>query len=73
MPFDATAGSISFLTVSHRAGTTPAPVLTHWSFWSDQCELLLDETVCLAPDGNVVVDPTRVNGRISPRSPPVCA
>lgn len=63
MPFDATAGSVSFLVASHpRNEVAPGGVRTHWAFWDETCEPLLSTIVCLPPDGSVVVDPTRIEG-----------
>lgn len=62
MPFDATAGSVSFLVATHPAGATSG-VRTHWAFWDESCTPLHAAIVCLPPDGSVVVDPTAVPAR----------
>lgn len=55
MPFDATAGSVSFLVASHPA-TGTSGVRTHWAFWDESCTPLHAAIVCLPPDGSVIVD-----------------
>jgi len=72
MPFD---GSIdeedeswtSFAIVSNIAGTSPTStgeilgVTTHWAWWSDDCEHLVDVWVCLTLNDTIVVDPCDVS------------
>lgn len=58
LPFDATPGNVSFLAVHHRGSVSG--VRTHWTFWSEECEPLLEVQVCLPAEGGVVVDPTNV-------------
>lgn len=59
MPFDASAGNVSFLVASHPARAAGG-VRTHWSFWDESCAPLHSAIVCLPPDGSVIVDPTAV-------------
>jgi len=59
MPFDATAGSVSFVQVSHPdAGH--GSVRTHWAFWDESCTVLAEAILCLPPDGSTIVDPALV-------------
>jgi hypothetical protein len=68
MPFDSTAGRVSFLVASNLSGVSPTDdperfipaVTTHWSYWSDNCQHLADVYVCLTLNDTVVVDPTDV-------------
>lgn len=66
MPFDATEDSVSFFIVSNIAGVSDAGggdilgVTTHWAYWSDNCEHLIDVWVCLTLNDTIVVDPTNV-------------
>jgi len=59
MPFDASAGSVSFLVASHPASAASG-VRTHWAFWDESCTPLHAAIVCLPPDGSVIVDPAAV-------------
>ena len=64
MPFDATTGRTSFLLVSNLAGTSGsgvAQVTTHWSFWSESCEHLVNVPICLTLNDTIVVDPTNIS------------
>jgi hypothetical protein len=65
MPFDATDDWTSFLIVSNVAGTSwtgAEAVTTHWTFWSDSCELVADAWACLTLNDTVVVDPRNLSG-----------
>jgi len=53
-PFDVGAGHASFLVVSQIGGRDA--VATHWTFWSESCEHLLDVWICLTAEDTVVVD-----------------
>ena len=80
MPFDATEDWVSFMIVSNIAGTSQAGggdilgVTTHWAYWSDSCEHLVDVWVCLTLNDTIVVDPGDVsaidvgNTQIGPRT-----
>ena len=67
MPFDATENYVSFFIVSNIAGTSGSAggdilgVTTHWAYWSDSCEHLVDVWVCLTLNDTIVVDPTDVS------------
>ncbi len=67
MPFDATEGWVTFMIVSNIAGVTPIAggeilgVTTHWSYWSDSCDHLVDVWVCMTLNDTIVVDPTSVS------------
>lgn len=69
MPFDATDGQVSFLTASNIG---PEAVTSHWVFWSEDCDHLVDVWMCLTPNDTTVVDPTDVqalgpdNERVGP-------
>jgi hypothetical protein len=71
-PFDLSAGHASFLVVSQLGGRDA--VATHWTFWSESCEHLLDVWICLTPEDTVVVDPSDVravgedNDRYGPKA-----
>lgn len=58
-PFDVTDGHASFLQVSNLAGED---VATHWVFWSDTCDHLVNVWICLTPADTVVVDPRDLSG-----------
>jgi len=80
MPFDATDGWVSFMIVSNVAGVSSTAagdilgVTTHWAYWSENCEHLVDVWVCLTLNDTIVVDPTNVsaidvgNTEIGPKS-----
>lgn len=80
MPFDATDDWVSFFIVSNIAGTSGTSggdilgVTTHWAYWSDTCEHLVDVWVCLTLNDTIVVDPTDIsaidvgNTQIGPRT-----
>lgn len=57
-PFDVSEGHVSFLLVSNVAASE---VATHWVFWSDGCEHLVDVWMCLTPNDTVLVDPTSLS------------
>ena len=57
MPFDQTGSKISFQTVSTiNMSPQDDPVVTHWSYWADDCRHIRDINVCLTP-GDTVVGP----------------
>lgn len=60
MPFDASAGTVSFLIASHPAGDAPGGVRTHWAFWDESCVPLAHAILCLPLDGSTIVDPQRL-------------
>jgi hypothetical protein len=60
MPFDATAGNVSFQLVSYVHGREA--VATHWSYWADDGHHLLDVMVCLTPNDTKVMDAGAVQG-----------
>lgn len=68
-PFDVTEEHASFIEVSNIAADE---VVTHWVFWSDSCEHLVDVWICLTPRDTVVVDPRAIssiderNDRVGP-------
>jgi len=80
MPFDATDDWVSFMIVSNIAGTSGTSggdilgVTTHWAYWSETCEHLVDVWVCLTLNDTIVVDPTDIsaidvgNTQIGPRT-----
>jgi hypothetical protein len=63
MPYDVTAGHVTFLLVSNVSGgtSTIAAVSSHWSFWSENCDHLADVSICLTLNDTVVVDPTNLS------------
>lgn len=67
MPFDATENWVSFLIVSNIAGVSSGGgsdilgVTTHWAYWSDTCEHLVDVWVCLTLNDTIVVDPREIS------------
>jgi hypothetical protein len=67
MPFDGTADWTSFSIVSNIAGTSPTSggeilgVTTHWVWWSEDCDHLVDVWVCLTLNDTIVVDPCDVS------------
>lgn len=80
MPFDAGTDWVSFFIVSNIAGTSGTTggdilgVTTHWAYWSENCDHLVDVWVCLTLNDTIVVDPTDVsaidvgNVQIGPRT-----
>lgn len=69
MPFDATDDFVSFLVASNVG---PKDVTSHWVFWSEDCDHLVDVWLCLTPNDTTIVDPTDIraigpdNQRIGP-------
>lgn len=67
MPFDSTEDWVTFMIVSNIAGTSNSGggdilgITTHWAYWSDSCEHLVDVWVCLTLNDTIVVDPTDVS------------
>ncbi len=67
MPFDSTEDWVSFMIVSNIAGTSGTSggdilgVTTHWAYWSDTCQHLVDVWVCLTLNDTIVVDPTDIS------------
>ncbi len=67
MPFDGTTDWISFGIVSNIAGTSGSSggeilgVTTHWAYWSDTCEHLVDVWVCLTLNDTYVADPCDIS------------
>jgi hypothetical protein len=63
MPFDLSPGHVTFLSVSNLSGRSPAAaaVQTHWVFWSESCDHLVDLWICLTLNDTVVVDPSRAS------------
>jgi len=71
MPFDATAGHVSFEIVSRTSNGTGALVLqTHWVFYAADCRHLADVSIGLSDVDTVVVDPTRLQGQTQSVNPP---
>ncbi len=71
MPFDETTNHKSYQIVTRVPGPAEqAPVATHWSYWSDDCQHLVDVFICLTPDDTIVVDPTSLQGEVQTASPP---
>lgn len=71
MPFDVTAGRVSFQIVSRIGGTFgAAPIETHWVFWSADCRHLANVIITLTELDTVVVDPTRLQGQTQTTEPP---
>lgn len=71
MPFDVTAGRVSFQIVSRIGASFGGdPVRTHWVFWSADCRHLADVFISLTDRDTVVVDPTRLQGQIQTTNPP---
>jgi hypothetical protein len=66
MPFDATENHSSFLIVSNVAGTSGTVdgellgVTTHWAWWNESCDHLVDVWICLTLNDTIVVDPTDI-------------
>jgi hypothetical protein len=66
VPFDVTDGHETYIQVSNPHGTSSssAPkITTHWAFWSDSCDHLLDVSICLTLEDTVVVDPRKVSAQ----------
>ena len=67
MPFDNTSDWTTFMLVSNVAGTSPTEageilgVSTHWAYWSETCEHLVDVWVCLTLNDTIVVDPLNIS------------
>lgn len=64
MPFDATANRATFLLVSNLNGISSgngAGVTTHWSYWADTCDHLVDVSICLTLNDTIVVDPRDIS------------
>jgi hypothetical protein len=57
MPYDLTAGHVSYLAAQN---THDDSVATHWTFWAEDCSLRAQVEICLTQDDSVVVDPTRL-------------
>lgn len=57
MPFDASSGKLSFSTASNIGSSK---VSSHWAFWSESCDHLVDVHICLTQNDTVVVDPTNI-------------
>ena len=70
MPFDVSEGRVSFLQASNIGDVD---VSTHWIFWSEDCNELVDFSICLTQNDTVVVDPQNMgaldaaNVQIGPR------
>jgi hypothetical protein len=62
MPFDATAGKVSFQLVSRIGGSET--VATHWSYWAADGRHLFDVMVCLTPNDTKVMDDGAVQGEV---------
>jgi len=64
MPFDATANKVSYQVVtavpSDEVGSKP--IATHWSYWSQDCDHLVDVVVCLTPNDTIALSPKRFLG-----------
>jgi len=65
-PFDETGSHKTYLTASAPGGfsfSTGVPaVITHWTFWSEDCAHLADFEVCLTLNDSVVIDVADMGG-----------
>ena len=77
MPFDATEGWATYLVVSNLNGVSPngasiePQVITHWTYWSDNCDFLAEAWVCLTLDDTALVSPRDEIVSIGPDNEPV--
>lgn len=71
MPFDNTAGKITYLAVSNPRGVSESGprITTHWSYWDEDCTHLVDVNICLTLNGSIVVDTSSVQS-VSPEAGP---
>lgn len=56
-PFDSVDGMTYFAVTQPPGGR---PVATHWVFWSDGCDHLVDVWICLTAGDTVIVDSTSI-------------
>jgi hypothetical protein len=60
MPFDATADWATYLVVSNLDGVSlngEPQVITHWTYWSENCDFLADAWICLTLNDTALVSP----------------
>jgi hypothetical protein len=70
MPFDVSAGRVSFQIVSRMGGSFDGmPLQTHWVYYAADCRHLADVFIGLTALDTVVVDPTRLQGQTQTQDP----
>ncbi len=70
MPFDVSAGRVSFQIVSRMGDSFDGrPLQTHWVYYAADCRHLADVFIGLTALDTVVVDPTRLQGQTQTLAP----